>query len=93
MTKKSFESSKVVKATRQGKDTKKRLITLKASMMGLGIVYISLWDKDFEIGSIICPVEIDGLNDCFYEALNQILRGYGRSEEYKQMIKKERRKQ
>ncbi|EKB47252.1 hypothetical protein [Cecembia lonarensis] len=91
MSKNPNATSSSVKATRQGKDTKKRLITLKASMIGLGIVYISLWDKDFEIGSIVCPVEIYGLNDCFYEALNQILMGYSKSIEYKAMQKRDRR--
>lgn len=84
------KTSSTVKATRQGKDTKKRLITLKASMMGYRTVLISLWDKDFEIGCLICPVEVYGLNNCYYEALNQILMGYARSEEYKQMVNTER---
>jgi len=91
MNKHSKATSSSVKATRQGKDTKKRKILLRATMIVPGVVQISLWDKDFEIGTIMCPVEVYGLHDYFYSILDKMLMDYARSEEYKNMLEKEGR--
>ncbi|MDO6437133.1 hypothetical protein Q4534_06945 [Cyclobacterium sp. 1_MG-2023] len=91
MNKNSKTTPSSVKATRQSKDTKKREITLKASMIGNSMVNISLWDNDFEIGTIICPVEVYGINDLFYSILDKMLMGYLESGEYDKISEDERR--
>lgn len=91
MSKNPNKSSSCVKATRQGKDTEKRKILLKASLIAPGIVQVSLWDKRFEIGSLICPVEVYGLHDSVYSFLGQILKGYLGREEFLETLKKERK--
>lgn len=91
MNKKSKTSSDCVKATRQGKDTEKRKILLKASFIAPGIVHVSLLDKRFEIVGLICPVEVYGLHDSVYSFPGQILRGYFGSKEFSGTLKKDRK--
>jgi hypothetical protein len=89
MNKNSITSSDCLKATfDKGKDTKKRKIVLKANMVTPSMVEISLWDQDYEIGMIICPVEWYGINDFFYKILNKMLMGYFRSPEFNEVQKR-----
>ncbi|PZX52456.1 hypothetical protein LV84_03462 [Algoriphagus ratkowskyi] len=84
---KQFKTSSNVKATRQGKDTEKRRIHLKASIIAPRIVNVSLWDNQDEIASIICPVMDYGLHDSIYIFLDQMLRSHFRSKEFFDIIK------
>lgn len=89
MNKNSKTSSKRLKATfDSGKDTEKIKILLRAKMILPGMVEISLWDQDFEIGMLICPVEWYGINDTFYSILDKILMGYFRSPEFQKVQKR-----
>jgi hypothetical protein len=85
---KNSKTSSIVKATRLSKDTKKTKILLRAKMILPGMVEISLWDQDFEIGMLICPVEWYGINDTFYSILDKMLKGYFRIPEFQKVQKR-----
>lgn len=93
MSKNPNKSSSSVKATRQGKDTKKRAIVLKASDLGQNLVFVSIYDQKFVVGTILCPMEFYFNRNAFYTILDKILMGYSKSIEYKAMQKKDRRRQ
>lgn len=92
MSKNPNKTSSSVKATRQGKDTKKRPIVLKAFDIGYNLVFVSINDQDFEVGTILCHMEVYSNRNAFYEVLDEILMGYSKSKEYEAMQKRDRRK-
>jgi hypothetical protein len=93
MSKNPKTSSDCLKATfDSGKDTEKTKILLRAKMILPGMVEISLWDQDFEIGLLICPVEWYGINDIFYSILDKMLMTYYRSSEFQKVHKRKEAK-
>ncbi|MFN3759284.1 MAG: hypothetical protein ACK4SF_08720 [Algoriphagus aquaeductus] len=93
MNKNSKTSSKRLKATFDSdKDTEKIKILVKAKMILPGMVEISLWDQEFEIGMLICPVEFYGINDIFYSILDKMLMAYYRSPDFRKVQKRKETK-
>ncbi len=93
MSKNPKTSSDCLKATfDSSKDREKIKILLKAEMILPRMVEISLWDSDFEIGMIICPVEEYGINDIFYSILDKMLMAYYPSPEFQKVQKRKEAK-
>ena len=89
MSKNPKTSSDCLKATfDSGKDTEKRKILVKPKLISPDTVKVSLWDQDFEIGTIVCPVEWY-VDEYFFKAiLDKVLMGYSRSLEFQKVHKR-----
>lgn len=45
-------------------------------------VKVSVWDYDFEVGTIVCPSDWYGINEAFFKLIDRVLEGYEDSHEY-----------
>ena len=45
-------------------------------------IKVSLWDFDFEVGTIVCPRDWYGINEAFFKLIDRVLEDYPNSYEY-----------
>lgn len=57
-------------------------IQLKPMWIEPGYVKVSVWDYDFEVGTIVCPTDWYGANEAFFKLLDRVLEEYPNSYEF-----------
>jgi hypothetical protein len=57
-------------------------IQLKPTWIDNEHVKVSVWDYDFEVGTIVCPRDWYGINEAFFKLIDRVLEDYPNSYEY-----------
>jgi hypothetical protein len=62
--------------------SRKITIQLKPVWIDNCNVKVSVWDYDFEVGTIVCPMDWYGINEAFFKLIDRVLEDYPNSYEY-----------